>query len=194
MQVVLVHGWLNTGGIMRGLAAGLTRDGHTCYLPSLRPIDGRGGLIPLAHQLGEFIDRELPAGGEFALIGFSMGVLVSRFYLQELGGHQRVKAFFSICGPHAGTVSGYLYPTQGTRDMRPGSPFLRRLAASTAVLAPVSITSYWTPFDLMIRPVRSAQWSLGQNVRIPSLFHSWMLFDHRVLEDIAGRLARVPDL
>lgn len=191
MKVVLVHGFRDSGRIMGRLARHLAGDGHDCLVPSLKPSDGRAGLPAMALQLQEFLKEELEEGERFSLVGFSMGTLISRYYLQELDGHRRVEAFFSISGPHDGTWTAYLYPGEGVRQMRPGSSFLRRLAISTHRLESLSVTCYWTPFDLMIIPANSCRWSRCKEVRIPSLIHRWMVSDRRLLSDLSGRLSKI---
>ncbi len=188
MKVVLVHGFLDSGRIMGSLARHLDGDGHHCLVPSLKPSDGRAGLPAMARQLQEFLDGKLDEGERFALVGFSMGTLISRYYLQELDGHRRVEAFFSIRGPHDGTWTAYLYPGEGVRQMRPGSSFLRSLDDSTHRLESLPVTCYWTPFDLMIIPAGSCRWSRGEEVCIPSLVPRWMVSDRRLLNDLSGRL------
>ena len=191
MKVVLVHGFLDSGRIMRTLARHLDGDGHHCLVPSLRPNDGRDGLPAMARQLQQFLDGELAEGERFALVGFSMGTLISRYYLQELDGHRRVETFFSISGPHDGTWTAYLYPGEGVRQMRPGSSFLRDLNASAHRLESLPVTCYWTPFDLMIVPAASCRWSRGEEVLVPSLLHRWMVSDSRLLKDLSERLRKV---
>jgi triacylglycerol lipase len=191
MNVILVHGFLNRGGILRGLVAHLTAAGHTCFAPSLKPCDARSGLPALAEQLDRVIDAALPEDSRFAVIGFSMGALVGRYYMQELGGHRRTDAFFSIGGPHAGTISAYVYPSEGAHQMRPRSDFLARLDRTADRLSGFPITCYWSPYDVMIRPQTSAQWSRGEHVRIPALMHSLMVFDRRLYRDIEQRLSLI---
>lgn len=189
MNIVLVHGFLNSGGILRRLAAHLTGAGHTCFIPTLKPCDARCGLPALADQLGRFISESLPDASHFAIAGFSMGALVSRYYLQELGGYRRSDAFFSICGPHEGTLSAYMYPGEGVYQMRLNSKLLAQLDQTANRLDGIPITCYWTPFDLMIRPISSARWSRAELVRIPALIHSLILFDQRLYRDIEQRLS-----
>ncbi len=189
MNVVLVHGFLNRGGILRWLATYLTKAGHTCFTPSLKPCDARCGLPVLAEQLTRAITTNLPENSRFALVGFSMGALVSRYYLQELGGYQRVDGYFSIAGPHGGTVSAYLYPSKGVSQMRPDSEFIKQLNRTADRLSGIPATCYWTPYDLMVRPVSSAKWERAEHVRVPTMMHSLMVFDHRVYDDIRRRLS-----
>lgn len=190
MKVVLVHGFLDSGRVMGSMARHLAGDGHDCLVPSLKPSDGRDGLPAMARQLQEFLEEELEEGDRFALVGFSMGTLISRYYLQELDGHRMVDAFFSISGPHDGTWTAYLYPGEGVRQMRPESEFLRNLKASSHRLESLTVTCYWTPFDLMIIPSDSCRWSRGEEVRVPSLLHRWMVSNRRLLKDLSERLRK----
>ena len=191
MHVVLVHGFLNRGGILRNLAAHLTRAGHICYTPSLKPCDARWGLPALAEALKSYVSQQLPPDSRFALVGFSMGAIVSRYYLQELNGADRVLAFFSIAGPHQGTLSAHLYPSLGVRQLRRGSDFLLRLDSSAYQVEHLPITCYWTPYDIMIRPLASTRWNAGESVRIPALQHSLLVFDKRLHSDIEHRLSNL---
>jgi triacylglycerol lipase len=189
-DIVLVHGFLNTGVVMTGLAARLRRAGHRCWVPTLQPWDGRGGIGAQACQLKAYIERALGASKHLVLIGFSMGALVGRFFMQELDGAKRVRAFFSISGPHGGTWLAHLYPSQGVQELIPGNPWLRALD-ETAVerLRGIPLVAYWTPFDAVIRPATSACWPLAERVRVPAWMHLLMLWDRRVADDIIRRLA-----
>ena len=190
MHVVLVHGFLNRGWIMRRLAVRLESEGFICHSPSLKPCDGRIGLPQLAQALSDYIEKSVPPGERFAIVGFSMGTIVARYYMQELDGAKRVLAFFSVAGPHKGTRSAYLYPG-GIKQLRPGSRFLRELDATVDRLTGIPITCYWTPYDLMIRPVSSTRLTFAAQVRIPALQHSLLVMDSRLHSDIVRRLSRV---
>lgn len=96
MNVVLVHGIFDNGAIFKRLAALLTAQGHRCWVPALRPADARHGIEDLASKLKGYVQANMAPGEPFALIGFSMGCIISRQYLQMLDGAQRVCAFFAI--------------------------------------------------------------------------------------------------
>ena len=194
MNVVLVHGFLDSGQVMRGLGRHLTSAGHACLAPTLQPSDARNGIADLSRQLRDCINQSFPGESRFAIVGFSMGTLISRYYLQEMEGHLRADAFFSISGPHSGTMTAYLHPGKGAQEMRPGSAFLQSLDRSVDRLSGIPIACYWTPFDLMIRPVASAQWQLGEQIRIPALLHPLMPYDRRLFQDIQRRISALnPD-
>jgi triacylglycerol lipase len=184
MNIILVHGIFDDATIYRKMAGKLSALGHECFAPSLKPADARKGISDLSHKLRDEIDETFKAGESFVLIAFSMGCLVARFYLQELGGLKRCQSFHAISGPHRGSLLAYLYPGQGAKEMRPGSDFLRRLKGSGDLLADTPVYSYRTPFDLMIIPSSSSQWEIAENIRTMCPIHPRMVNDRLVFERI----------
>lgn len=189
MTVIMVHGIWDTGAVFKSLGRKLKAQGHVCLMPSLTPNDGRHGIADLANKLEAYMAEHVPENEAIALIGFSMGSIISRYYLQKLGGHLRTRVFISISGPHGGTFTAYLYPGLGTRDMRFGSALLRELDASTACLSGLIIHSFWTPLDLMIIPAHSSDWALAKNHRVWSILHPLMLRHAEVHARIITALA-----
>lgn len=190
VKVVLVHGFLDTGWVFRRMKLRLERQGATCLVPRLRPNDGRGGLAALASSLKRDIDAAFGPSARIRLVAFSMGGLVSRHYLQVLGGAGRCEKFFTISSPHHGTATARFYPSEGARDMRPGSAFLRQLQATEETLRGVQLVSYRTPMDLMILPATSSVWAPALNLDFPVLLHPLMLSDEDVLSDVERRVMR----
>jgi triacylglycerol lipase len=191
MNIVLVHGFLDQGSVMNPLAGFLKSCGHNCFIVTLKPNDARCGLVKLSEQLSDFVDSELGKSSQFAIIGFSMGAVISRYYLQELGGYKRAEMYISISGPHSGTLTSYLYFSKGARQMRPNSDFLSNLKASSSRLENIQKVCYWTPYDLMIIPASSCKLNDCANVKIPALLHPLMLFDKRLFLDIRQRLSEM---
>jgi len=188
MHLLMAHGIWDRGSIFRRMADYLEARGHRCYCPDMIPANGSKGLEDLAVKMRAFIEAEIPEKTALALVGFSMGSLVARHYLQHLGGAERVSYFFSIAGPHHGTLCAHLYPGKAARDMRFGSPFLRALNEDLCKLDGIECHSYWTPFDLMILPCRSSRVSWARNHRIPAAFHHRMVVQQAVFEHMANVL------
>lgn len=188
-HVVLVHGFLETGASFGFMKRRLERQGFTCLVPKLRPSDGRGGLERLAHGLKQDIDSALGPHQDFSIIAFSMGGLVSRHYLQELGGAPRCRHLFTISSPHHGTRAAWLYPTLGASQMRPGSDFLAALDRSESRLGSMPVVSYRTPLDLIILPATSSVWDRAENIEHPALLHPLMVTSGTVIRDISQRLS-----
>lgn len=192
MNIVLVHGIFDNGGLFRPLVQALEREGHRCWVPALKPADGRTGIPDLAHKLKAYINHHLAPDAALAIVGFSMGCIVARYYLQILGGAARTQVFFAISGPHSGTLMAYAYPGQGARDLRPDSPLLRMLKQTEGGLSQVGVFAYWTSRDLMILPATSCCWPLATyclNAKV--LIHRSMPGSALVREDIVARLRAI---
>jgi triacylglycerol lipase len=191
--VVLVHGITDTGAKMRKIADRLQQLGRRTYSIDLHPSDGTIGLQLLAEQLRAFVDRYLGPTAPFDLVGFSMGGLVSRYYLQRLGGLERVQRYVTISAPHQGTIAAHFSNRVGAVQMRPQSDFLQDLAKDVDRLATLEFTSLWTPFDLIILPPHSSQLPVGQDISLPVLAHPLMVFDRRSLDAIVTALGHRVD-
>lgn len=189
-RVVLVHGFLETGSSMMPLRKRLQKNGFECLVPRLKPNDGRGGLETAAEGLKRDIESAFGPTGRISIVAFSMGGLVSRHYLQHLGGAERCSDLITISSPHHGTHAACLYPTIGAEQMRPGSRFLRGLADSEEALGNMAVVSYRTPMDLIILPPASSAWRMAENLQFPVLMHPLMLNSRAVLDDIEMRLLK----
>ncbi|MEW5838212.1 MAG: alpha/beta fold hydrolase [Pseudomonadota bacterium] len=194
MNVLLLHGIFDSGRIFAPMSAALHRDGHRCFAPSFVPADARAGLAPLAEFVAQYVQEELPPDQPFALVGFSMGGIVARYYLQHLGGMARARALVTISSPHSGSVWGYFYPGQGTRDLRPHSALLQGLQASESMLAGLPVHNYWTSFDLTVLPAKHCRWSRAQSEQdVRGLWHRWMVRHPQVVAGVRQQLAALEE-
>ena len=190
MKIVLVHGLLNTGKIFFLMKRILEKRGLECFAPDLKPIDARYGLEDLSKKLKDKINSQLGEAGKFILIGFSMGGIVARYYLQYLGGASQVDYFFSISTPHHGSKLAYLYPGKGMKQLRSNSSFINKLEENESILKDIKLFSYWTPLDLIIIPSSSSRWEIAENKKFFSLLHLLMVFNKKVVSDIITTLRK----
>jgi triacylglycerol lipase len=186
-SVLLVHGLWNTPNIFWRLRSHLESHHWQVYAPSLTPNNGDLGIDSLAHQLQAYI-AELAIEDRFALVGFSMGGLVSRYYLQHLEGTHRVHRFVSVATPHYGSAMAFFRWNPGGRQMQPGSRFLASLNQNLHKLHPVQPVDVWTPFDALVVPASSCRLPIGQGVCLPVSSHNNLLRDERSLNAIAQAL------
>lgn len=187
-HVVLVHGFMDTGSVFKSLQRQLENKGHRCIAPNLIPRDARHGIEALADSLRVEIDTQIPRHQSFSIVGFSMGGLVARHYLQELGGAKRCQRLITISSPHRGTLTAWLHPGKGAQQMRPGSHFLNKLQTTESELGDIPVFSYRTPLDLMILPSRSSEWQRATNLRFTVLLHPMMPGSKAVIADVLQRL------
>ncbi|MBH8551595.1 triacylglycerol lipase [Nostocaceae cyanobacterium CENA357] len=188
--VLLVHGIDDTGAVFDKMAGYLRQLGWSVYTLDLMPKNGDAGLDVLAKQVADYIATTFTPEQPLDLIGFSMGGIVSRYYVQRLGGINRVQRFITISSPHHGTVVAYASQRLGCLQMRPNSAFMKDLNSDVVMLSSLSFTSIWTPYDLMIVPTNSSQLPIGEEVILPVALHSWMLSDSRCLAAVVAALAK----
>nr|WP_199319772.1 triacylglycerol lipase [Dolichospermum sp. FACHB-1091] len=192
--VLLVHGINDTGAVFDKMALYLRQRGLSVYTVDLVPNNGAEVLDKLAQQVANYINAIFTPEQPLDLVGFSMGGIVSRYYIQRLGGIERVQRFISISSPHKGTVIAYGSWLPGCVQMRPNSHFLEDLNSDVQMLKKINFTSIWTPYDLMILPATSSQLGIGKEVTLPVLLHPLMLTDTRSLEIVAEALTSALNL
>lgn len=188
--MVLVHGFMETGSTFKMLRKRLEARGVDVMVAKLKHKDGRGGLENLAICLKQDIDKEFGLKTPISIVAFSMGGLVSREYLQNQGGAKRCENLITVSSPHNGTNAAFCYPTQGVKQMRPGSGFLRNLHETQDRLGKMPVVSYRTPMDLVILPPTSSIWDRAENLEYPVMLHPMMLTSNTVLNDIERRLVK----
>jgi len=186
--VLLVHGINDTGAVFNKMGLYLRQRGLSVYTVDLVPNNGAEVLDKLAQQVANYVAATFEPEQPLDLVGFSMGGIVSRYYLQRLGGIERVQRFITISSPHKGTVVAYGSWQPGCIQMRPNSDFLKDLNSDVQMLKQIDFTSIWTPYDLMILPATSSQLDIGKEVTVPVALHPLMLTDFGTLEIVAKAL------
>lgn len=186
--VLLLHGIDDTQDIFWKMAPYLRQQGWTVHALDLAPNDGAVGLEWLAGQVARYVNRHFLPNQPIDLVGFSMGGLIGRYYVQRLGGLDRIQRFVTISSPHQGTLAAYTRPNPGCDQMRPNSPFLLDLNRDVAVLEQINFTSIWTPLDLIIIPATSSELPVGISQPVWVGGHAWMITDTRSMALVTAAL------
>ncbi|XGV94581.1 MAG: esterase/lipase family protein [Leptolyngbya sp. BL-A-14] len=187
--ILLLHGIWDTGAIFQPMVRYLNRLGWETHDLNLTPNNGDGCLAALAQQVATYADRAFAPGTPFDLLGFSMGGIVGRYYLQRLGGIDRVQRFITLSSPHSGTWVAYGSWRLGCTQMRPYHPFLQELNRDIAMLDRINFTSIWTPLDAMIVPANSSQVPVGRDVKVWVPLHKDMVSHPQSLKAVATALS-----
>jgi len=182
---ILVPGFKDDVHILRRLVTFLDKAGLNPYPISPQPSNGAVGIEVLAGQLATAIDAAFGPTQPINLVGFSMGGLICRTYVQKLGGVTRTRRLITVATPHQGTWTAYTYRQPACLQMRPGSAFLTELNEDISPLAQIKFSSIWTPLDLTILPATSSCLLVGEMRPIISPFHGTLLFDPRVMRLVA---------
>jgi len=189
--LVLVHGLWDTPRLFRRLETQLAGRRPELLIPHLPHGLGFPPLEQLAQQLGRQIEQRYGPDQPIDLLGFSMGGVVARTWLQLLGGHRRTRRFWSVGSPQRGTLLAQWvprWPLAGIADMKLGSRLLRQLNADPLGLRPVECSSFYCPTDLMVVPGWRATLPLGPRQALPVWTHRQLMAHPRALATLAEAL------
>lgn len=184
-SVVLIHGYLSNRSTLFPLAGYLRLLGFEQVLTFNHR--SSQGVERSARDLREFLRRHV-RGGRIDLVCHSLGGLVARVYLQELGGARRVDRCITLGTPHHGTYNSYWLSSRVGRELRPDSRLLARLRSSRAKAARVRFVSIVGGADNLVIPRIFARHE--RVIHVPDLGHVAMLFSPRVLSLVVEALRR----
>ena len=176
--LVLVHGLWDTPHLFRRLVRRLEQHGVPLLVPHLPHRLGAVPLSTLAQQLDAHIRDGWGDATEVDLLGFSMGGIIGRVWLQQLGGARRTRRFVSVGSPQRGTFTAQWIPPwlfAGLADMKRGSPLLHSLNNDVQVLRELDCISYYCRWDLMVVPGWQAHLPVGRVSSLPVLTHQQLM-------------------
>jgi triacylglycerol lipase len=179
--VILVHGFCASAGVFRPLRARLERETPArvatfTHAPCV-------GIRRIARSLEELVNR-IPKGTRITVVGHSLGGVVARWYVQEMGGHTRVERTISLGSPFGGVdVPRYLVGA----DLHEESLLLKRLR-DRAAECDVVHTSVVAAEDRLVVGSRTACLGVGDVVILEGRGHNMLLFDDEVAGLVIDRV------
>jgi triacylglycerol lipase len=182
--VVFVHGFFATAGVFRPMRAHLEEEAGA-HVASFTHAPGMG-VRAIAKRLSKLIDR-IPRRARVHLVGHSLGGVVARWYVQELGGHDRVVQTISLGSPFAGTEHAKVFPFLIGKDLHSESAVLAKLRSSEYATR-VPHMSIVAEDDRVVVPFHSAMFHIGEVVVMPGRGHNSLLFDDEVAEIVVDRI------
>ncbi len=128
--ILLVHGIVDNHSIFAVMERALRRRGFA----DLSSFDY--GLLTTnvrsaAEELGAAVEKLAAESGyeQIHVVGHSLGGLITRYYVQRMGGHRWVHTLVTLGTPHQGTeLARWLPVVPLVRQLRPSSPLVRELA------------------------------------------------------------------
>ena len=189
--IFLVHGLWNSPKLFEKLLKKIKEDDYQIYRPHLPHKLGKISLTCLARDLDSNIKELVGPDIEIDIVGFSMGGLISRLWLQNHNGFLRTKRFFSIGTPHLGTYTAQMIPSSfmpGIAEMKRGSSLLSQLNDDLTSLEKVECISFFTKWDLMSFPGWQAKLSIGDSYHLPVLTHKELITNSSSLDILAKRI------
>ena len=192
--LVLMHGLWDTPRLFRRLIQAIDAPEQPLLAPHLPHGLGVVPLREMARRLDRAIQERFGSEAEIDLFGFSMGGVIGRIWLQELGGACRTRRFFSVGSPQRGTLAALPIPRfllAGAADMKHGSDLLRTLNRDARALEAVSCRSYFCRWDLMVCPGWQAVLPMGPRVELPVWTHQQLIAHPSAVNCLAADL-RLP--
>jgi pimeloyl-ACP methyl ester carboxylesterase len=181
--VVLVHGFLASAGVFRPLRARLHADA-SAHVATFSHTPGVG-VRRIARKLARVVER-LPRTARVTVVGHSLGGVVARWYVQEMGGHARVSQTVSLASPFCGVDVPALFVGA---DVHRDSALLRRLRDGARGCG-VPHASIVAGDDTVVEGVPTACLGVGDVIVLVGRGHNELLFDDEAAEIVIDRLRR----
>ena len=191
--LVLVHGLWDTPRLFDRLKIQLDGRRSPLLIPYLPNRLGATPILELAHRLGSQIEATVGPHTKIDLLGFSMGGVIGRSWIQLQGGHSRTRRFISVGSPQQGTLTAQPWPSwllAGIAYMKWGSPLLRQLNMDLEGLDQVECCSFYCAADLMVLPGWRAVLPLGPRQQLPVRTHKQLMQHPAALEPLVNELLR----
>ena len=189
--IILIHGLWNTSSIFSSIITKLDDIGIEYFAPTLKHSYGMTSIIDLTNILNELILEKYGLEKELDILGFSMGGIIGRYWIQKFNGYKRTRRFISIGAPHKGTLVAQLvpkYPFRGISEMKINSKFLRKLANSDFLLDDVECINFFTYWDLMVFPGWWTNLNLGEKISLKVYKHRNLVKNNLSVEKIIGKI------
>ena len=189
--IILIHGLWNTSSIFSSIITKLDDIGIEYFAPTLKHSYGMTSIIDLTNILNELILEKYGLEKELDILGFSMGGIIGRYWIQKFNGYKRTRKFISIGSPHKGTLAAQLvpkYPFRGISEMKINSKFLRKLANSDFLLDDVECINFFTYWDLMVFPSWWTNLNLGEKISLKVYKHRNLVRNNLSVEKIIGKI------
>ncbi|MEU2130757.1 alpha/beta fold hydrolase [Streptomyces sp. NPDC018352] len=174
--VVLLHGFIDNRSVFVLLRRCLARHGWR-HLESLNYSPLTCDIRTAAELLGRHVEEICARTGhrEVDIVGHSLGGLIARYYVQRLGGDQRVRTLITLGTPHGGTAVAPLASAHPiVRQMRTGSAPIEELRRP-APGCRTRFVSFWSELDRVIVPAEAGRIDHpdldARNVRVTGIGH-----------------------
>ena len=189
--IILIHGLWNTSSIFSSITSKLDEIEIEYFAPTLNHDYGMTSIIELTHTLDELILEKYGLEKEIDILGFSMGGIISRYWLQKFNGYKRTRRFISIGSPQKGTLMAQLvpkYPFKGISEMKINSYFLRELEKNDYFLDDIECINFFTYWDLMVFPSWWTNLNFGKKISVRVYKHRNLVRNKAVIDKIIDEI------
>lgn len=183
IPVLLLPGWGDDDSALRSLSRFLTDRGWSPdALEAAAFLDPRGSNITHAQEIAAAAERLRARSGarQIDVVAHSMSGLALRWFIAHAGASCIVRRAIFVATPHRGTWLALAGWGEGAREMRPRSPFLRRL---DALELPAAIRTFTirTLLETHVFPHRNATLPGATDHVVRATIHARMLYSRPVM-------------
>ncbi len=189
--IILIHGLWNTSSIFSLISSKLDEKEVEYFAPTLNHAFGMTSIVELTNLMDQLIVEKYGLEQEIDILGFSMGGIIGRYWINKFNGYKRTKRFITIGSPHNGTLTSQLvpkYPFKGISEMKINSSLLRDLANYDYFLNDIDCISFFTYWDLMVFPGWRANLNVGEKISLNIFKHRNLVKNPAAVERIIERL------
>jgi len=183
----LIHGLWNTSSIFSSITSKLDDIGIEYFAPTLKHAYGKTSIIDLTNSLNELILEQYGLKQKVDILGFSMGGIIGRYWIQKFNGYKRTRRFISIGSPHKGTFTAQLvpkYPFRGISEMKINSKLLREMKNNDFFLDDIECINFFTFWDLMVFPGWWTNLNVGKKISVKVYIHRNLVRNKSVVKKI----------
>ena len=191
--IILIHGLWNTSDIFSLITAKLDEIGIEYFAPTLEHEYGMKSIVELTNLLNDLIIEKYGYKKELDILGFSMGGIIGRYWINKFNGYKRTRRFLTVGSPHKGTLASQLvpkYPFRGISEMKINSHLLRDLSKSDYLLNGIECISFFTYWDLMVFPGWKASLNSGEKISLKIYKHKNLIRNPNAVGKIIEKLLK----
>lgn len=185
--VVFVHGYSGSASNWSAAETRFRLSGYSDSQLHSFEYDWRQSNERSAAELAGYVDNVLAETGadKVDIVNHSMGGLVSRWYMKELGGHADVGHWASLAGANQGTTSASTcLQNASCREMTPGSDFEEQLNSGDWTPGDSEYATWYSACDGVIIPYTNTRVAGADNNRTTCTTHIGFLSDTSTLGEV----------
>lgn len=184
--VVLASGWAKQDFLWIPFSNRMKAAGYDTVCAHF-PNNGFGAIEDSAERIGCVIEEMRPFYEHLTFVGHSMGGLLGRFLIQNMG-TTSIDSYVSMGTPHLGTWLAWLgHWSASARQMRTDSSFLEALI-DTPWPSHIPALALQAQFEEIVLPKANAKIDFGRNQIIPWTTHVSLPLAWRSYVEVLGWL------
>lgn len=194
VPIVLVHGYFHNSSGLLYMQRSLRRQGFKhVHVFSYNPL--RKSISDMAECLADRVEhvRQSTGSRKIHLVGHSLGGLICRYYIEQMGGHRAVHTMVAVGTPHSGTYLAYAGRSQAARQMRPDSEFIGNMK-TTARPKTVRYISYYSNLDAVVAAdsaILNGRGPKARNILVHDRGHLSLLISPELISSVGEYLSDI---